>query len=156
MDKILFVCLGNICRSPMAEAIMKKKIKKKGLSRLFSCYSVGTAAYHIGKSPDSRTLKVLNKNGIIYSHRAEQLDPYHLENYKYVFAMDEENLKNINELAVANGIECNAKLFRESYSTSSDVNVPDPYYGGEEGFKEIYDILDSCCDNFLEGLVSVN
>ena len=156
MDKILFVCLGNICRSTMAEAIMKDKLKKKGLSKLFSCYSVGTAGYHIGKSPDSRTMKVLEDHNIVYSHKAEQLDPYHLENYKYVFAMDEENLKNINELAMANGIECKARLLRESFSASDEVNIPDPYYGGDEGFNEIYKILDECCSNFLHGLVSVN
>lgn len=156
MDKILFVCLGNICRSPMAEAIMKNKLKKKGLSKLFSCYSVGTAAYHIGKQPDRRTLKVLEENEIEFSHKAEQLDPYHLENYKYVFAMDSENLQNILDMANEHNIECHPTLFRTAFSDSEDPDVPDPYYGGEKGFKDVYQILDSCCDNFLEGLISVN
>jgi len=140
----------------MAEAIMKNKLKKKGLSRLFSCYSVGTAAYHVGNSPDPRTMKVPHENGIDYTHKAEQLDPYHIEHYKYVFAMDEENLKNITKMADENSLECHPSLFRNVLSDSSDLNVPDPYYGGEDGFNEVYQILDACCDNFLEGLISVN
>lgn len=134
----------------MAEAILKHKIKSKGLSKLLSCHSVGTAAYHIGKSPDSRTLQVLDANGIDFKHKAEQLADFHLEDFDRIFAMDENNLIEIQELARKVGVECNAELFRAAFSTSEDKDVPDPYYGEQEGFEEIYKILNDCCENYLK------
>src|SRR5688572_24744882 len=93
--KVLFVCLGNICRSPLAEAIFKDKISKRGLDHLVEAASCGTANYHVGDSPDHRTIANARKNGITIEHVGQQLQAEHLSEYTFILAMDQSNYQNI-------------------------------------------------------------
>jgi protein-tyrosine phosphatase len=147
--KILFVCLGNICRSPLAEAIFKHKVKERGLDHQFEADSCGTANYHIGDTPDERTNRNAQKNGIRISHRGRQLSATDLETFDLIFAMDESNFRNIMRLENSEAHAKKISLMR-AFDPLGSGDVPDPYYGGERGFQEVFDILDRSLDNFLD------
>lgn len=153
MIKVLFVCLGNICRSPLAEAIFNKKIKSLGLEERFSCDSCGTSDYHIGELPDERTLKCAAEKNISIKHRARQLNRVDLREFHYLIAMDYSNKKNIQLLIDKYGIQ-NRKviLMREFQPDADHLEVPDPYYGGDEGFEQVHDILNDSIEHLLEHL----
>ena len=139
MKKVLFVCLGNICRSPLAEALFRKHIKEKGLTAEFSCDSCGTAAYHIGSPPDRRSVANASSNGLDYTHRGRQLQIQDFENFDYILAMDDSNFEDIQSL---NRVEHkNIYKLRDFDSIEMGSDVPDPYFGGEQGFQEVYDII---------------
>lgn len=176
--KILFVCLGNICRSPMAEAIFNHKVAEKGLAKYFEADSAGTANYHIGKKADSRTISTLKRMGILITHAARQVSKPDLSYYHYILGMDTENRKILHRLAEADqALEGRIYLMRDfepatqphdtankkqEYMNqniqknplrspfSSNLSVPDPYYGGESGFQEVYDILDRSIENLID------
>src|SRR5262245_15715701 len=126
--KVLFVCLGNICRSPLAEAIFNDKISKKGLSHLVEADSCGTANYHVGDSPDSRTIANARKNGVMINHVGKQLSAEHLENFDFILAMDKSNFQNILRLDYRNQAASKVTMMRSYESDRDDENVPDPYY----------------------------
>ena len=149
MKKILFVCLGNICRSPMAEAIFNHKIQEKGLSLQFKGDSAGTANYHVGDKPDPRTVDTVEKKGIKISHRGQQFKKFHADEFDYLVAMDSSNQKNMTlEL---HGLGKKVWLMR-AFDPVENGDVPDPYYGGINGFDQVYDILDRSIENFIEFL----
>jgi len=150
MVRILFVCLGNICRSPLAEAIFKHKIAESGLSGKFIVDSSGTGDYHIGEDPDARTIEVAIRNGVSISHKARQFSTRDFDSFDYIIAMDESNLRNIRNLK--NNIEKGRLMLMRDFDESKDKNVPDPYFGGKDGFDEVFDILDASLANFLEFL----
>lgn len=150
--KVLFVCLGNICRSPLAEAIFKHKIKEKGLEKILEGDSCGTANYHIGHSPDERTIRNAKKNGIDINHSGRQLCERDLEEYDYILTMDESNYLNTFKLTHADLHKNKISLMR-NYDPKGKGEVPDPYYGGEQGFQEVFDILDRSIENFLMQVV---
>lgn len=158
MKKVLFVCLGNICRSPIAEALFKKKVAERGLSQSFHIDSAGTANYHIGKMADERSRRNAKENNLEIDHRARQVLADDLENFDHIIAMDRSNYNNILRLSTSSKHRSKVVLMRSFADgpfdpASEAADVPDPYYGGEEGFQEVYNILDECCDRFLDTLV---
>lgn len=147
--KILFVCLGNICRSPLAEAIFKYKIEARGWQKHFESDSCGTSNYHIGSPPDERTIENALKNGIRINHRGRQLTKKDLEGFDYIFAMDQHNYENIFRLTDAELHVEKVKLMRHFDPHEKEGEVPDPYFGGEQGFQEVFEILDRSIENFI-------
>lgn len=147
--RILFVCLGNICRSPLGAAIMKKKVKEYGLENRVEIDSCGTSDYHIGDGADPRTLANAARHGIPVEHRARQLTPDDLQNFDVIFAMDNNNYRNILRLTPDNELTHKVRLMREFDPEDPGGEVPDPYHGGEEGFQEVFDILNRSTENFI-------
>ena len=151
MIKVLFVCLGNICRSPLAEAIFNHKIKTLGLEQKFLCDSAGTSDFHIGELPDERTIKCAIRNGLPISHRGRQINRTDFREFDYIIAMDDHNLRNLNNLKSRyNFADKQVHLMRSFVPESEGLPVPDPYYGTEEGFDEVYNILNEAIESFLE------
>lgn len=150
MIKVLFVCLGNICRSPLAMAIFNKKVTEAGLRSQFKSDSAGTSDFHIGELPDERTVICASKNGLTLKHRGRQVNRTDFRDFDYVIAMDENNIRNLNNLKIHYGFaKKEIYLMRDFAPGSIGLPVPDPYYGGEEGFDEIYTILEEAMDGFL-------
>ncbi|MGB0166149.1 MAG: low molecular weight protein-tyrosine-phosphatase [Luteibaculum sp.] len=148
MMRVLFVCLGNICRSPLAEGILRHKAAQLGLE--IEVDSCGTAAYHIGELPDTRSMDVAEKNGVDLSNlRARQFDAGDFEIFDYILVMDKQNQADVLQLASADHHRAKVHLFLEVYGNSGSKEVPDPYYGGEDGFVKVYEMLDRACDRFL-------
>ena len=150
--KVLFVCLGNICRSPLAEAIFIHKIKQKKIDHYFEVDSCGTANYHIGDTPDSRTIANARKNGVSINHLGRQLCEEDLLYFDYVLAMDHSNHRNILRLSNARDQQHKISLMRAFDPEGKDQEVPDPYYGTEHNFQEVFDILNRTMDSFLDHL----
>jgi protein-tyrosine phosphatase len=154
MIKVLFVCLGNICRSPTAHAVLEHKLAIAGLSDVVEVDSAGTAAWHVGKQPDSRSQQAAGKRDYDLSHlRARQAIVGDFLEFDYVLAMDNENLSNLESLSAMIPIDKEVKslpeLFLASYSTQGLTQVPDPYYGGEGGFEAVLDMLEDACDQLI-------
>lgn len=146
--RVLFVCLGNICRSPVAEAIFNHKIGGSKIDALVEADSCGTANYHIGHTPDPRTISNAKKNGVTINHRGRQLSQGDLEHFDFIFAMDESNYRNILRLDLQHRYEHKINLMR-TFDPFGTGDVPDPYYGTEQNFQEVFDILDRTLDNFV-------
>lgn len=150
MIKVLFVCLGNICRSPLAEAIFNHKIAQNKLESKISCNSAGTANYHVGESPDPRTIEVANNHGIDVNHRGQQFKKADSGTYDYLLAMDHSNLSNM-VYEIGNKPE-HLLMMRDFDPMAKGTDVPDPWYGGMSGFEDVYQILDRSSDEFLQFL----
>ncbi|RAI89999.1 low molecular weight protein-tyrosine-phosphatase [Algoriphagus yeomjeoni] len=150
MIRVLFVCLGNICRSPLAEAIFNYKVEQAGMKSQFKSDSAGTSDFHIGELPDERTIKCAKKYNLPVNHRGRQVNRTDFRDFDYILAMDENNLRNLNNLKARYGFkDKEIHLMRDFVPETQGLSVPDPYYGGEEGFEEIYQILDEALDCFL-------
>ena len=150
--KILFVCLGNICRSPSAHGIMESLIDKNNLSDHFLIDSAGTYAGHSGELPDSRMRAHASKRGYKLTHRSRPVSSQDFEEFDMIIAMDDSNYNNLKRLAP--DLESEAKIYRMlDYSQSLDYDhVPDPYYSGAEGFEIVLDLLEDACGNLLKEL----
>ena len=147
MRRILVVCLGNICRSPMAEGILAHLVKERGLIQSIELDSAGTGAYHIGSNPDERAQKVCVTNGIILQHKARQVKRVDFETFDYILAMDTTNYEVLKKIAPHDQLH----LMRSFDPLAiHDLNVPDPYYGGIEGFNEVYEMLYRSSEGLLD------
>ncbi len=147
--KILVVCLGNICRSPMAEGILRSKIKEKKLVIVVD--SAGTADYHVGESPDARAIATSKKFGIdISSLRGRQFIADDFDRFDFIYAMDHSNYNNIKRLARNSGDI--KKIFFFYTKENNALDVPDPWFGGPEGFIDVFDILEESSDRILSEL----
>lgn len=150
--RVLFVCLGNICRSPLAEALFKDKVTRKGLSDRIEIDSCGTADYHIGDWPDERTMLNALHNGISIDHRGRQLSVKDLDHFDFILTMDRSNYSNTLRLANHEEQKHKVIMMRTFDHHANHEDVPDPYYGGEKGFQEVFDILNRSTENFLKHL----
>ena len=146
---VLFVCLGNICRSPTAEGVFRSLIKQEGLAREINVDSAGTSNWHIGGSPDRRATAAARKRGIDLSQqRARQVEVADFETFDYILAMDRENFSNLSNLSPT-GKEDRVKLFLAFARHADRGNVPDPYYGGEDGFDLVLDLTEDASRGLL-------
>tara|TARA_R110002072_G_scaffold18981_3_gene70231 strand:- start:809 stop:1273 length:465 start_codon:yes stop_codon:yes gene_type:complete len=144
--KILMVCLGNICRSPLAEGIMAAKVE--GLA--IEVDSAGTAAYHIDEAPDHRSIKIARKKGINISNlRGRQFNVSDFDNFDKIYVMDESNLENVLALARTDEDKAKVDLILNESHPHKNLEVPDPYYGGDMGFENVYKMLDEATDVIL-------
>lgn len=141
------VCLGNICRSPLAEGILK--VKTNQLDVVVD--SAGTAAYHIGEQPDIRSIAIAKKYGIdLTDQRARQFCTNDFDDFDKIYAMDTSNYANIISLARNESDKNKVDLILNEVNPNSFQSVPDPYYGGDNGFQDVYDMLDEACDRIVE------
>jgi protein-tyrosine phosphatase len=144
--KVLFVCLGNICRSPLAEGILGKLAKEAGLQEQIQIDSAGTSTYHLGELPDYRTRQVAENNGIRLTHRARQFKKSDFEEFDYILAADKSNLAHLKTLQNPHS---KAKLHLIRDWEGDSLEVPDPYYGSMKDFEEGYVILENALKKFL-------
>lgn len=143
------VCLGNICRSPLAEGILKSKLN----SDFFFIDSAGTAAYHTGELPDPRSIAIAKKNGIdISDQRARKFITNDFNEFDLIYAMDTENFQNICDMAKNESELLKVKMILNEINPSKNLSVPDPYYGGSHGFENVYELLDKACDIIIKKL----
>lgn len=150
--KILFVCLGNICRSPMAEAVFAHKAAQKGLKNTLLADSAGTAGYHIGDRPDRRTLKILSNHHITTPHIGRQVMPADFYEFDLILAMDNSNLADLKRKCPNNSLLSKVKLLTEYSQTYHLQEVPDPYYGTMEDFQKVFEMVEECSEHLLKSL----
>jgi len=154
MIKVLFICLGNICRSPLAEAIFNHKIKERGLEKKFQADSCGTSDYHIGELPDERTISCAEKFGIKINHRGRQLNKLDFKTFDYLLVMDESNMEKVKAYMRTLGLHHGKLFLLRDLESTSPIEVPDPYYGVEKDFNDMYDILNEAIDKLLEKILT--
>ena len=151
---LLFVCLGNICRSPAAEGVFLHLLDQRGLNDQFIVDSAGTGGWHVGNPADRRMQAAANKRGIQLPSRARQISLDDLRTFDLVLTMDDANLAAVRSLADEAGSQATATIKPMlSFSTAfSETEVPDPYYGGEAGFEHVLDLLEDACSNLLDDI----
>ena len=148
--KVLFVCMGNICRSPTAEAVFRHYVEKAGLTENILIDSAGTHDYHIGDPPDSRTQSTAQQRGYDMSKlRGRQVGGVDFRHFDYVLAMDKANLENLQNITPAD-CTTRARLFLEYARHHAEREVPDPYYGGADGFERVLDMVEDAAQGLLE------
>ena len=151
---VLFVCLGNICRSPLAEGLLREKVRAAGLEDRFRIESAGTGDWHVGEGPDDRMQAAARRNGLdISAQCAQQFVAKHFEEFDHIFVMDKSNLHDVLFLDEQDRYDGKVRLFREFDPQPGDYQVPDPYSGGRQGFENVFAIADRTTAKILDRLV---
>ena len=149
------VCLGNICRSPLAEGILREKVSQVGLN--VSIDSAGTSNYHIGQHPDQRTIANALQHGVDLSNlKGRQFSVSDYDNFDHIFVMDSSNYSDIISLARNANDKKKVELILNRVYPGSNMSVPDPYFGGDQGFENVFILLDKACDVIVEALQNTN
>ena len=149
MLKVLFVCMGNICRSPTAHGVFEQAVKVAGLADRIQVESAGTHAYHIGETPDPRSSQVAKRRGIDLAYiRAQKVDSADFEEFDYILAMDRDNYRNLEQACPPEHLP-KVQLFLEYAPHLNEIEVPDPYYGGAHGFERVLDMVEAASEGLL-------
>ncbi|AFG38454.1 low molecular weight protein-tyrosine-phosphatase [Spirochaeta africana] len=153
MKKIMFVCMGNICRSPIAQAVFEHKLKERELEAHYEAESSGTHGYHVGEDADARMRKTAAGHGVHFHHPAQKFLVSFLDQYHLVLAMDQGNYDDIRYAAAGHPNLNRLHKFRAFDPEGSEADdVPDPYYGGDQGFELVYQMVDRTCDALIDYL----
>ena len=151
--RLLFVCLGNICRSPTAEGVMRRLVRDAGLEDRVELDSAGTGGWHVGAAPDARATEAAQRRGIALDGCARRVEPEDFERFDLILAMDRENVRDLRAIAPDPEAAGRVRLLREFDPASRgapDLDVPDPYYGGEDGFDVVLDQVEAACRGLLD------
>jgi protein-tyrosine phosphatase len=147
---VLFVCLGNICRSPLAEGVFQHLVEENGTSHRYRIDSAGTGAWHAGEPADPRSREVAERSGIVLRCRARQVREEDFHDFDLILAMDRANLADLESVRPAPEVRADLRLFREfDPEASDDLEVPDPYYGGPDGFDRVFEMVLRTCQGLL-------
>jgi protein-tyrosine phosphatase len=149
---VLFVCLGNICRSPLAEGVFRHLVEREGLADRFEIDSAGTGSWHVGERADARSTLIAEQHGIELDSRARQVQPEDFERFDYIIAMDRDNLHTLERMSETNGSGARIELLRRYEAERDGDEVPDPYYGGASGFESVFKMVKRSCSGLLERL----
>lgn len=150
---VLFVCMGNICRSPLAEAVFRHLVNERGLADRFVIDSAGTSGYHHGAPPDRRSAETALRRGIRLDGASRKLVAADLRRFDYVIAMDSDNLEGIQALQERSGGDARVARLRDWDPDPGHGDVPDPYYGGARGFEDVHDIVERAAAAFLDDVL---
>lgn len=150
--RVLFVCMGNICRSPAAEIVFRHQVKFAGLNDAIDIDSAGTIGYHAGKGPDSRMSDTLRRRGYTIAGRSRQVTAEDLRDFDLVLAADQENLADLRRLDRSGTHREKIRLLVDYCVEKDASHVPDPYYGGQRGFEEVADLVEDACHGLLNSL----
>jgi protein-tyrosine phosphatase len=153
--RILFVCLGNICRSPTAEGVMRALVREAGLEEEIEIDSAGTGGWHVGAAPDPRSTAAAARRGITLEGGARQVSDEDFEHYDLLLAMDRENFRELRGRAPGAAAREKVKMLRQydpACAGAPDLDVPDPYYGGERGFDDVLDQVEAACYGLLAAI----
>ena len=154
--RVLFVCLGNICRSPTAEGVMRALVNEAGMEDRIQLESAGTGAWHVGSPPDRRASEAASARGVELGGRARQVRAEDFEDFDLLLAMDGENARELRRQAQGDEERAKVRLLREfdpASAGAADLDVPDPYYGAAGGFDEVFELVHAACDGLLEQIV---
>jgi protein-tyrosine phosphatase len=153
--RILFVCLGNICRSPTAEGVMRHVLREQGLEDAIELDSAGTGGWHTGSPPDERATAAARQRSIVLDGAARRVDPEDFHTYDLILAMDEENRRDLLSVAPDDDARAKVRMLREfdpESAAAGDLDVPDPYFGGDEGFDHVLDLVEAATRGLVERL----
>ena len=150
MVRVLFVCMGNICRSPIAQGVFENVARREGLENEIFVDSAGTGNWHVGSPPDERAMKSARLRGLdISAQRARQISRDDCENFDYILTMDEENYHMVSSLCRGSAV---VRPFLDFAADSPEREVPDPYYGGPDGFERVMDLVEEASEGLLEDI----
>lgn len=153
-NKFLFVCLGNIVRSPLAEHCFRMAVEERFASEHFEIDSAGTSAYHVGEGPDSRMRRTAARHGLEYDGTARQVTQQDLDHFDYILAMDQTNYSQLMAMAVSEAQRVKIKLLGDFNPQDPGIEIPDPYYSGPEGFEHVYTMVNRAVRGLIESVIS--